>query len=251
MGGSASDDIQNDTSKTDLRWARYLQQCSITNIPQLHPNIDGNGNPSMHAGPSNHYGNQLHSSTNNYSVVSSASSGTFIMILGHQTYSCFSALPIELSTVLRSSPLAVDADSERLLTPTSSNVVQLREHIGHSPAHSNQVHSPATKRTPSNIPGVSAATEDVTSTTLWSQTCAAAAQWSALGIVEPNDQSGQSVLMEWVDRQADAFYCKVPTLNGRCRVYNSKKDRILSHVRKDHLNFRPFRCRGLCGTTHW
>ena len=57
--------------------------------------------------------------------------------------------------------------------------------------------------------------------------------------------------MEWVDRRPDAFYCKVPTPTGRCRVYNAKRDRILSHVRKDHLNFRPFRCNGLCGTPDW
>ena len=85
----------------------------------------------------------------------------------------------------------------------------------------------------------------------WDQTCAAALQWSALGTVEPNDRLGQSVLMEWVERRPDAFYCKVPTSNGRCNVYNAKKDRILSHVRKDHLNFRPFRCRGICGTPRW
>jgi hypothetical protein len=93
-------------------------------------------------------------------------------------------------------------------------------------------------------------TEDVTLTALWDQTCAAALQWSALGIVEPNDKNG-SVLMEWVERRTEGFYCKVPISSGRCRVFNAKKDRILSHVRKDHLNFRPFRCRGVCGTPRW
>ena len=86
---------------------------------------------------------------------------------------------------------------------------------------------------------------------LWEQTRAAALEWSALRTVEPKDQNGHSVLMEWVDRRNNIFYCKVPTPNGRCRVYNAKKDRILSHVRKDHLNFRPFCCYGVCGTPDW
>jgi len=172
--------------------------------------------------------------------------------LGHNAYSCFSALQIELSTVLHSSPPAINTDREQSLTPTQSNVAHpLSERIAHSPVHPNQVRSPATKRTPPNIPGTSATTEEVTPTALWEQTRAAALQWSALGTVEPKDQKGQSVLMEWVERRINTFHCKVPTPNGRCRIYNAKKDRILSHLRKDHLNFRPFCCRGVCGTPHW
>ena len=160
---------------------------------------------------------------------------------------------IELSTTLHSSPPAINADQEQSLTPTQSNVAHpLRERIAYSPMHPDQVRSPATKRTPPSIPGTSATTEEASPTALWDQVRAAALQWSALGIVEPKGESGQSVLMDWVERRPDAiFYCKVPTPNGRCRVYNSKKDRILSHIRKDHLNFRPFCCRGVCGTPHW
>ena len=154
-----------------------------------------------------------------------------------------------MSAVLPSTLVAINDDRQRSLTPTPSNVVQqLSRHIAHSPAHTNQIRSPATKRTPA---GASPTTKSATPTALWDQACAAAAQWSALGIAEPNDQNGQSVLMEWVERRTDAFYCKVPTPDGRCKVYNAKKDRILSHVRKDHLNFRPFLCRATCGTPHW
>ena len=162
-------------------------------------------------------------------------------------------LQIELSTALHSSPPAINADREQSLTPTQSNVAHpLRERIAHSPVHPDQVRSPATKRTPPNIPSTSATTEEASPTALWNQTRAAALQWSALGIIEPKDNSRQSVLMEWVERRPDAiFYCKVPTPNGRCRIFNSKKDRILSHIRKDHLNFRPFCCRGVCGTPNW
>lgn len=155
--------------------------------------------------------------------------------------------------MLQSSPPTITADREQSLTPTQSSVARpLSERIAPSPVHPNQVRSPATKRTPPNIPTTSAATEEVTPAALWDQTRAAALEWSALGIVEPKGQNGQSVLMEWVERRPDTiFYCKVPTPNGRCRTYNAKKDRILSHLRKDHLNFRPFRCRGVCGTPHW
>jgi hypothetical protein len=154
--------------------------------------------------------------------------------------------------VLHSSPSVINADREQSWTPTQSNVAhQLSERISQSPVHLNQGRSPATKRTPPNIPGTSATPDEATSTVLWDQTRAAALQWTAMGTVEPKGPNGQSVLMDWIDRRPDAFYCKVPTPNGRCRVYNAKKDRILSHVRKDHLNFRPFRCRGVCGTPHW
>ena len=162
-------------------------------------------------------------------------------------------LQIELSTALHSSPPAINADREQSLTPTQSNVAHpLRERIAHSPVHPDQGRSPATKRTPPNIPSTSATTEEPSSTALWEQTRAAALQWSVMGAVEPKDQSGQSVLMEWVERRpGNAFYCKVPTPNGRCRTFNTKKDRILSHIRKDHLNFRPYCCRGVCGTPNW
>jgi hypothetical protein len=157
-----------------------------------------------------------------------------------------------MTYVLRSGPVAINADRGQSLTPTPSNMAQqLSKHIAHSPPHSNQVGSPATKRTPSNAPGPSITTEDAAPSARWDETYAAAVQWSVSGTIEPNDQNGQSVLMEWVERRPDAFYCKVPTTSGRCQVYNAKKDRILSHVRKDHLNFRPFLCRGVCGTPHW
>ena len=244
-----SDDILNDAPDADLRWARYLQQCSHRHTLHLHRHFDGNGIPPTYAGPSDQ---QYTSPISHYPAFPSAASRTFRVITWPLCLPLLSILPIEISTVYRSSPLAIDVDRDESLTPTPANVVQQsRKSIAHSPAHSNQVRSPATKRTPPNIPGASTTARDANSPTLWDQTCAAAVQWSALGMVEPNDQNGQSVLMEWIERRPDAFYCKAPTSSGRCKVYNTKKDRILSHVRKDHLNFRPFRCRGVCGTPNW
>lgn len=250
-GGAAAEDIRNGAPHADRRWAGYLQQCSLTNTPRFHPYFDGSLNPPTYAGPSGHHGNQRHRSpTNNYPVIPLASSRMFRVIPWTiMLILALLLLPIEPSAVFHSRSPVVDGDREQSLTPTPSNVGKaLNKRMAHSPAHSTRVGSPATKRTPSNVSGASATTDDAT---LWEQTRAAAMQWTALGTVEPNDQNGQSVLMEWVERRPDAFYCKVPTPKGRCRTYNAKKDRILSHVRKDHLNFRPFRCRGVCGTPHW
>jgi hypothetical protein len=71
MGGSASDDILNSPSDADLRWARYLQQSSLTNTLHLHPNFAMNGGPLAYAGPSDHYGNQQHTPVNDYPAFSS------------------------------------------------------------------------------------------------------------------------------------------------------------------------------------
>jgi len=143
-------------------------------------------------------------------------------------------------------PFAIDADQEPPLTLGAPIMAQAQ--ASHSPAHPNQGHLSSTSQMPFNIPGASTTTENAAR---WDQTCAAAAQWTALGIVEPKDQNRESVLMEWVRRDSGVFYCNVPTSDGHCRVSNAKKDRILSHVRKDHLNFRPFHCHGVCGNPEW
>ena len=102
-----------------------------------------------------------------------------------------------------------------------------------------------------DIAGPSATTENATLHALWNQTCAEAAQWIAEGIIEPKDETGQSVLMQWVERQPNTFSCKVPTSTGYCTIDNIKKSRVVSHIRKDHLNFRPYYCRGGCENQNW
>ena len=76
-----ADDIQNNAPNADLRWAQYLHQCSLKNTPLLHLNFGGNGSPPTYAGPSNHYGQQQHSSPLNCYPVFSASPRTVLVIL--------------------------------------------------------------------------------------------------------------------------------------------------------------------------
>lgn len=69
--------------------------------------------------------------------------------------------------------------------------------------------------------------------------------------VEPLTSTGLSPLLEFTERREGIFYCLVPTKTGLCTYKNAKKGRMLSHIRKDHLNFRPFPCIGQCGTQGW
>jgi len=64
---------------------------------------------------------------------------------------------------------------------------------------------------------------------------------------EPLTTSGTSPLLEFTERREGCFYCVVPLETGLCNYSNIKKGRMLSHIRKDHLNFRPFPCGGQCG----
>jgi hypothetical protein len=86
--GAAADNIQNGASNADLRWGRYLQQCSLTNTSHLHLDFGGNVNPPTYAGPSGHYGRQQQSSPfNRYPVFLAPSPRTiketfwFIMLI--------------------------------------------------------------------------------------------------------------------------------------------------------------------------
>ena len=69
--------------------------------------------------------------------------------------------------------------------------------------------------------------------------------------LEPMPVSGISPLLEFTERRDGSFYCMVPAGTGICNHRNAKKSRMLSHIRKDHLNFRPFPCGGQCGTQGW
>lgn len=71
------------------------------------------------------------------------------------------------------------------------------------------------------------------------------------GTIEPLDSTGESPLMAFVDRVERTFHCRVPVEGGLCDRGNTKKDRILSHIRKDHLCFRPLACGGQCGFDGW
>jgi len=60
--------------------------------------------------------------------------------------------------------------------------------------------------------------------------------------LEPVASNGYSPLFEFVEREKGVFHCIVPMKIGTCDYSNVKKGRMLSHIRKEHLNFRPFPC---------
>jgi hypothetical protein len=52
------------------------------------------------------------------------------------------------------------------------------------------------------------------------------------------------------------FRCEVPVQNFDgtpiyCKHQVQRKDRILRHVKDNHLHYRPFVCKGKCGTKDW
>jgi len=71
------------------------------------------------------------------------------------------------------------------------------------------------------------------------------------GMIEPLDSSGESPLMGFVDRSEGKYHCRVPVGDGCCDKENIKKDRMLAHIRKEHLHFRPLACGGQCGNIGW
>jgi hypothetical protein len=68
---------------------------------------------------------------------------------------------------------------------------------------------------------------------------------------EPLRADGESVLMNHTLQRDNTIYCRVPTQRGCCDYLNIKKERLLHHIRKDHLNFLPFVCGGGCGSQFW
>ena len=69
--------------------------------------------------------------------------------------------------------------------------------------------------------------------------------------IEPLDSTGESPLMAFVDRSERKYHCRVPVEGRLCNKENLKKDRILSHIRNEHLQFRPLACGGHCGFGGW
>ena len=52
------------------------------------------------------------------------------------------------------------------------------------------------------------------------------------------------------------FQCNVPIYNHQgelvyCGHQVQRRDRILRHVKDNHLSYRPFVCEGRCGTLNW
>ena len=68
---------------------------------------------------------------------------------------------------------------------------------------------------------------------------------------EPIRRDGESILMNFTLRGDNTIYCRVPAQNGHCNHKNEKKERMLHHMRKDHLSFFPFPCGGGCRSPTW
>ena len=84
----------------------------------------------------------------------------------------------------------------------------------------------------------------------WVALQALAVTWPP-GTIEPLDSTGESPLMAFVDRSERKYCCRVPIEGGVCDKENIKKGRMLAHIRKEHLQFRPFACGGHCGLIGW
>jgi hypothetical protein len=68
---------------------------------------------------------------------------------------------------------------------------------------------------------------------------------------EPIGHDGESVLMSFAARGDGRIHCRVPTDKGLCNYSSVKKERLLHHIRRDHLAFLPFACNGGCGASGW
>jgi len=68
---------------------------------------------------------------------------------------------------------------------------------------------------------------------------------------EPVGPDGGSTLMDFTLRRDNKTYCRFPTQNGYCNCPNVKKERLLHHIRNEHLRFFPFVCGGMCRSQTW
>jgi len=84
----------------------------------------------------------------------------------------------------------------------------------------------------------------------WLALRALAVTWPP-GTIEPFDSTGESPLMAFVGRSERRYCCQVPVGGRLCDKENLKKDRILAHIRNEHLHFRPLACGGQCGFAGW
>lgn len=81
-------------------------------------------------------------------------------------------------------------------------------------------------------------------------------EWVINQQVEPFDQDGKSVLLNWlkyVDDNRKSWKCIAPLDDpkGWCEhTPINRVHRAIAHVRT-HLGIRPYACGGLCGTSNW
>jgi hypothetical protein len=81
-------------------------------------------------------------------------------------------------------------------------------------------------------------------------------EWVSKQHVEPLDQDGKSVLLDWlecVDDHGKSWKCGVPLDHPDTWCEHAPITRVhraVAHVRM-HLGLRPYPCGGLCGTSDW
>jgi hypothetical protein len=122
------------------------------------------------------------------------------------------------------------------------------------PSHSMAQPPPQTSPTaaqPASVPSGSQApgpsTEDHSA---WHQIRSESTRWDP-NRPEPVRGDGHSILMNFAARGDRAIYCCVPMSHEFCGYSSEKKERLLHHIRKEHLNFLPFPCGGECGSQTW
>jgi hypothetical protein len=77
------------------------------------------------------------------------------------------------------------------------------------------------------------------------------AAWRRAGELEPRDPTtGRSVLYALLEECTDGNKRRVSKC-GLCNRMFSRADRAITHLRHKHLDHRPFRCGGACGTKGW
>ena len=76
------------------------------------------------------------------------------------------------------------------------------------------------------------------------------ALWRRAGELEPKDPTtGRSVLFALLEERTGGN--KGPTTCRLCNRVFARADRAITHLRHKHLDHRPFRCGGTCGTKGW
>ena len=76
------------------------------------------------------------------------------------------------------------------------------------------------------------------------------APWRRAGELEPKDPStGRSVLYALLEERTSGN--KGSTKCRLCNRVFARADRAITHLRHKHLDHRPFRCGGACGTMGW
>ena len=70
--------------------------------------------------------------------------------------------------------------------------------------------------------------------------------WLAAHEEEPQ-YMGRSILVGFLRRDASGLRCSF----DECEKAFDRQDRAVAHIRRHHLNYRPFACGGACGTHGW